>query len=147
MYKSPENYKEEVNDLQDKLNILLQRYKKSFTLFKSNPNINEYQSVYNNDIKQIQNIFNEIFRLENNILKESENNSNKLENINANIEYSKEKYETLKSETSNNDNDNDSNKRRVKDTQYELNLEYYKLIFHIILLFGASYMLKTMLYE
>lgn len=149
MYKSPEKYKNQLNELEDKINILLQRYNKSYTLYKSNPNINEYESVYNNDVQQIQNIFDEIFVLENNILKDSENNSSKLEDVNKNIEFSKEKYNLLKNNVNSNGgiNDNDSGKTREKDTHYELSLEYYKLAFHIILLLGITYMLKTMLYE
>ena len=147
MSKTYQKYKLQTEEMKDKLNILLQRYQKSYPLYKANKNITEYKLMYENDQQQIQKIFDNFFLLENEIIKSSDKNSNNLYEKNQTIQLLKKTYHNLNEENINETNESDAGKPRENDSIYKLHNEYYKLGYHILLISGISYMLKSLLYE
>lgn len=144
--QTPHFYKEKLNELKSKMNILLNRYKKSYPLYKSNPNINEYKSLYQNDIKQIQNIQDEVFLLQSKLLKEMEDKSNKLQNINMDIEFQKDIYNLGEEILNKNLNETSAGKPRLNEYKEELHTQYYILLYNTVLVGVSGYIFYKMLY-
>lgn len=77
-------YKKQLDENKRNFFLLLERLKKSYPQHKLNTRNSEFQSIYNNDRQQVENIFNTLFLLENQIQKNAnlyENNIRKKENI------------------------------------------------------------------
>jgi|AntAceMinimDraft_13_1070369.scaffolds.fasta_scaffold06310_3 hypothetical protein len=144
--ETPKFYDEKSDELKSKMEILLSRYRKSYPLYKSSPNINEYKSMYQNDINQIQIIFDELFLLQSNISKITEDRSSKLQDINNDIASEKYAQDLGEKELNDNLNSAQSGTPRFKEFRQGLNTQYYILIYNILLLSGSIYILNKMLH-
>lgn len=145
MPNTPSYYKEKNDDLKSKMNILLGRYKKSYPLYQANQNINEYKSMYENDVQQIQNLMDEHFLLENELIKDSSQKSKALQDTNANIVTQRKEYNDIKGVLENNIDDNQAGFPREYEFRYELNNEYVALLYNVGLLGLSGYFLHTLL--
>jgi hypothetical protein len=135
-------YKKNADELKSKMNILLLRYQKSYPLYKSNPNINEYKSMYDNDMQQIQNIINELFLLESMITKDSETKSKNIESNNNTITNQKTTYNLGEEIFNENKNNKQAGPPRLEEFREKLNEQYYIFFYYVILFIFSGYLIK-----
>lgn len=141
----PSYYKTKNDDIKSKMSILLGRYKKSYPLYQSNQNVNEYRSMYENDLEQIQKLLEEQFLLENELVKDADARSKTLDDVNINIEINKLEYNNIKGILQANIDSNQAGLPREYEFRYELNNEYVVLAYNIALLGVVGYFLKQLI--
>lgn len=145
--KPPLFYKNNINELISKFNVLLARYNKSYPLYQSNKNINEYKSMYENDVLQIQKLFNELLMLNNMLDIDSEHKTKKIEKKNMEIDVGKAFYRIGKGELDETKQGNEASKPRLKEYRQQLNTQYSIMAYNIILLGLCGYSLKKLLFN
>lgn len=83
--KSPQIYESKLNELQSKLNPILDDYKEYYVLHNNNPTSNEYQRFFENIKQNVDKLMNNIKELSNNLDADLINLGKEMDNINNTI--------------------------------------------------------------
>ena len=78
-YQTITNNKETINDIKNKLDLLLKEYKKNYIMYEKNKSNGEYQLIFYNTEKQVASLINKINNYENELQKEKHKNLRFLE--------------------------------------------------------------------
>lgn len=133
------NYKEKIDDIDDRFKILLNRYKNSYPLYKANQENTEYKNSYMNDYKLIKDIFNELMNLEIDIDKSLKTQNEQIEELDKNISYNQKLYNKYKDENDNIIDSNQASIPREKELTHELNRYKIKIIINMIISITSLY--------
>jgi hypothetical protein len=131
---------EKLKNNKDKYKTILERYKKVFIMYKEDEKANKM--LYEDTKKQLNNIFLELFIIENEIEQKSNTLLNKLTKNNKKINNNKEIYEKNKGKLDNIITINKANKPREEGFKEKLTNEYIYLSINmigILINFGLIY--------
>jgi hypothetical protein len=135
----PKTYEDKLNENKTNFEMLMIRLKKSYPLYKANPNNEEYRSIYENDVANIQKTYNDLLQIENNIAKSSNYLSRKMASNNQEIERNKQIYNENKTNLISLQNENNAGVPREGEYNFLLNIQYANLAFELGLVSIAIY--------
>jgi hypothetical protein len=135
----PQTYDEKMEENKTNFEMLMIRLRKSYPLYKANPNNAEYRTIYENDVANIQKTYNDLLQLENEIGKSSTYLSTQMSTNNQEIERNKRIYEENKTNLVSQQNENNAGIPREDEYNFLLRLQYANLAFQIGLVSIAAF--------
>ena len=140
----PDVFLSQISSLTEKLPHILDDFIKYYVLYNKNPEIDEYQQVYENIIGNIQNIFTELSKISSNIRKNIDDINTKLLKIDTLIQKQKEINKDLKRSLGIIENDYDGSGELISDYKKIYNLNYLQnFSLFIGIIFACILMSKT----
>jgi len=94
--KNEEEYKNKLNELQEKLPSILEDFKKYYIFYNKNPSYNEYQSIFEGIKGNLTNIMSQLFIISNNVQVDTDKINKYLHKLHIAIEEEKIKNRKLK---------------------------------------------------
>ena len=140
-------YNEKIATLTTQYNFLIADFIKYYVFTNKNPSVNEYKNLYNNNIQQIQLIFDDLVALKTNIEAEVSQMNSYVELITTEINNNVQIYDNLFTEKKQSSNTRDGSvflideSKELYNTQYYLNVELWIGI--IILIFISVYIYRS----
>lgn len=114
-FKNPEEIKDKITGLQEKLPVLLDDFKKYFVFYSKNPEYPEYQQMFENIKNNLNSINTELFTLSNEVESNTQEINKKLFALNILIKQEKEKNSELKKKLKIVDEKNNASTELISD--------------------------------
>ena len=131
-------YQEQMKQNDKKILLTLENLKKSYPLFKTTKS-SEYSKIYYNDVKNVEQVFHDVFLLQNQLLKDSNKLSKELEQNNKLITKYEKEFHTTEDLYANVSNKELASKPRMKNTKTDLHNTYIKTALISIGILGSLY--------
>lgn len=114
-FKNPEEIKEKLTALQEKLPVIFDDFKKYFVFYSKNPEYPEYQQMFENIKNNLNNINSQLFTLSNEVEINTEEINKKMFALNVLIKQEKEKNKELKKKLKIVDEKNNASTELISD--------------------------------
>jgi len=118
---------DKINGLKSQFASVLDDFKKYYVYYNKNPEVDEFQKGYLNSKNQLQNILKDLFKLSDNVTKETEELNKTIAQANRKIALEKILNTKLNSMVSGLTSTNASSQTLINDSKEEYNDQYMRL--------------------
>jgi hypothetical protein len=118
---------DKINGLKSQFASVLDDFKKYYVYYNKNPEVDEFQKGYLNSKSQLQNILKELFKLSDNVTKETEELNKLIAQANRKIAVEKNLNNKLNNMVTGLTSTNASSQVLIDDSKEEYNNQYMKL--------------------
>lgn len=141
-YPLSDGFREKINELQQKLPTILDDYKKYYVFFNKNPEVSEYQQMFNNIDSNMQQQNTELANIASNISKTTSEMSKDLLELNAKMEIEREKKDDLDKLLGNIENEKNGASEMIDDYTEIYNTLYLRNIAMLFGIFGCIFIAR-----
>ena len=96
-FENPDNFKEKITELEDKLPFILEDFKKNYVLYNKDQDYNEYQQIFEVSKGNLQQINFDLSTIETNVSTNTDKLNEQLNELNRQIEEEREENRMFKS--------------------------------------------------
>lgn len=125
-YIKPEQYNEKINVLDNRMNTILEEFKKLYVISKMYPTNSEYQQQFQNIVANINNIQTKTFSMSKDIQNNINNLNQKLEKINNLIKIEKDKNNNVRKKLGILENKSNASNELIDDYKNIYNQTYLR---------------------
>jgi chromosome segregation ATPase len=141
-YPNSRIFRDEINILQQQLPSVLDDYKKYYVFFNKNPEVSEYQQMFDNIDSNMQQTNNELANIATNISKTISEINDELLELNEKIEIEKTKNTRLNKLLGNIQNEENGANEMMNDYTEIYNMLYLRNIAMMVGIFGCIFIAK-----
>lgn len=122
----PDDFKQQLQILQDQLPSILDDFKKYFIFYNKNPEYPEYQRLYENIRSNLNNLNSKLFMISNNVESNTDDVNKKLIALDILIKQEKDTNKTLKRQLGMVEQKNDSTDEMIHNYKQVYDMEYLR---------------------
>jgi len=133
------NFDENINSLKSQFFSVLEDFKKYYVYYNKNPEVDEFQTNYENAKNQLKTISSDLFKITKNIYKHINQLDTYMHDVSKQIKTKKKSNEELLYATQNLKNTESGSKILIDDSKNDYNIQYYRnleMIIGILILSG-----------
>jgi len=146
-FENPDNFKEKITELQNKLPFILEDFKKNYVLYNKDQDYNEYQQTFEVSKGNLQQINVDLSTIETDVSMNTAKLNEQLNELNTQIEEEREENRMLKSQLGLLEDGSNSMDEMIDDYKKKYHLAYLRnwglLLSILVACFTMKYIFKS----
>jgi hypothetical protein len=125
-FENPNNFKEKITELEDKLPFILEDFKKNYVLYNKDQDYNEYQQIFEVSKGNLEQINFDLSTIETNVRTNTDKLNEQLNELNTQIEEEREENRMFKSKLGLLEDGSNSMDEMIHDYKKKYHLAYLR---------------------
>ena len=142
-FENPNNFKEKITELEDKLPFILEDFKKNYVLYNKDQDYNEYQQIFEVSKGNLQQINFDLSTIETNVSTNTDKLNEQLNELNTQIEEEREENRMLKSKLGLLEDGKNSMDEMIHDYKKKYHLAYLRNWGLLLSILAACFTMKS----